>query len=102
MIDARDHIEATLKAELSRLLDGTIDQIDGPIREASNRLVVAARRQRTDLLEECRDQLVLAIEERKLAARQGFELTLNMILERGLGLLFNGLVAGLTGLKGKV
>lgn len=97
---ARDKIEAALRAELSRLLADTVDTVDGPIREASNRLVVAARRGRRDLADEARDQLALAIEERKLEARAGMSLTLDTILTRGVGLLFDGLVAGLTGLGG--
>lgn len=99
MSASRDSVEAALRAELARLLDGTVDRIDGPIREASNRLVVAARRGRRDLVEEAQDQLQLAILEQKLAARQGFESTLNVVLSRGLGLLFDGIVAGLTGLR---
>lgn len=96
---ARDQVEATLKAELSRLLQGTVDQIDGPIRDASNRLIVAARRGDRALADECRDQLAVEIEIRRLAARDGLESTLNVILQRGIGLLFDGLVAGLTGIK---
>jgi hypothetical protein len=92
---SRDAVEAALKAELARLLDGTIDSVDGPIREAANRLVVAARRGRRDLADEARDQLALALEERRLAARVGFESTLNVVLQRGIGLLFDGLTAGL-------
>lgn len=95
---ARDSVEAALKAELSRLLDGTVDAVDGPIREAANRIVVAARRGRRDLADEARDQLALALEERRLAARVGMESTLNVILQRGVGLLFDGLLAGLAGL----
>jgi hypothetical protein len=98
---ARDSVEAALKAELSRLLDGTVDQVDGPIREAANRIVVAARRGRRDLADEARDQLALALEERKLAARAGMDSTLNIVLSRGLGLLFDGVVAGLTGIVGR-
>ncbi len=98
---ARNQVEAALKAELSRLLDGTVDQIDGPIRDAANRLVVAARRGRRDLADECRDQLELELAAAKLRARSGFESTLNMILQRGIGLLFDGLVAGLAGLGAK-
>jgi hypothetical protein len=97
----RDQLEAALRAELSHLLSGTVDQIDGPIRDASNRLLVAARRGRKDLVDEARDQLLLAIEQRKLAARAGMESTFNVILSRGLGLLFDGVVAGLSGLKVK-
>jgi hypothetical protein len=98
---ARDSVEAALQAELSRLLEGTVSAIDGPIREASNRLVVAARRGRRDLADEARDQLALAIEERRLAARVGMESTLNVILQRGIGLLFDGLTAGLAGIVRK-
>lgn len=96
---ARNSVEDALKAELSRLLDGTVDAVDGPIRDAANRIVVAARRGRRDLADEARDQLALALEERKLAARVGFESTLNVILQRGIGLLFDGVVAGLAGVR---
>jgi hypothetical protein len=98
MSASRDAIEAALRAELSRLLDGTVDQVDGPIREAANRLVVAARRGDRALAEECRDQLALEIEMAKLNARAGLESTLSVVLGRGIGLLFDGLVAGLAGL----
>ena len=101
MSAARDQVEAALRAELSRVLQQTADQIDGPIREAANRLVVAARRGRRDLADECRDQLALEIELRKLSARAGMENVLGTILERGIGLLFDGLVAGLAGVVRK-
>ena len=94
----RDGIEAALKAELARLLDGTVDAVDGPIRQAANRLLFAAQRGRRDLADEARDQLALALEERQLAARAGLESTLSVILQRGIGLLFDGLTAGLAGL----
>lgn len=96
---ARDQIEAALRAELARLLDGTVDQIDGPIREASNRLVIAARRGDRALADECRDQLELELLAAKLSARAGLGSTLAVVLQRGLGLLFDGLVAGLTGVR---
>jgi hypothetical protein len=95
---ARDGIEAALKAELARLLDGTVDAVDGPIRQAANRLLFAAQRGRRDLADEARDQLALALEERRLAARAGLEATLAVVLGRGVGLLFDGLAAGLAGL----
>jgi hypothetical protein len=101
MSAARDAVEAALKVELARLLDGTVDQIDGPIRDASNRLVVAARRGRRDLADEARDQLALELEAAKLRARVGFESTLGLVLQRGIGLLFDGLVAGLAGIGAK-
>lgn len=95
---SRDAVEAALRAELSRVLNGTVDAIDGPIRDAANRLVVAARRGRRDLADEARDQLALELETRRLAARAGMESTLNVILQRGIGLLFDGLTAGLAGI----
>lgn len=95
---ARDGVEAALRAELSRLLEGTVDQVDGPIREAANRLVVAARRGRRDLADEARDQLALELEVRKMSARAGFQSTLDLVLQRGIGLLFDGLTAGLAGI----
>ena len=97
MSAARDAVEAALKAELARLLQGTVDQVDGPIRDAANRIVVAARRGNRALVEEARDQLALALEERKMAARFGLQSTLDVILQRGIGLLFDGVVAGLAG-----
>ena len=97
---ARDQVEAALRAELSRLLAGTVDAVDGPIRDAANRLIVAARRGRRDLADECRDQLALELEARRVEAREGMESALNVVLQRGIGLLFDGLVAGLTGLRG--
>lgn len=96
---ARDMIENTLRAELSRLLDGTVDTIDGPIRDAANRLVVAARRGDRALADECRDQLAIEIEAAQLKARSGAGAVLGAVLERGVGLLFDGLVAGLTGAR---
>jgi len=95
---ARDQVEAALRAELARLLDGTVDAVDGPIRDAANRLVIAARRGRRDLADEARDQLALALEERRLKAREGLQSTLSVVLGRGVGLLFDGLAAGLAGL----
>ena len=95
---SRDAVEAALRAELARLLDGTVDQVDGPIRDAANRLVVAARRGRRDLADEARDQLQLELDAAKLRARSGFESALGVILQRGIGLLFDGLVAGLAGI----
>lgn len=96
---ARDQIEAALKAELSRLLDGTVDQVDGPVRDAANRLIVAARRGDRALADECRDQLVLELERARMSARSGMESALSVILGRGIGLLFDGLVAGLSGIR---
>lgn len=97
MSAARDSVEAALRAELSALLDGTVDQIDGPLRDITNRLVVAARRGHRAMVDECKDQLLVELEIRKMAARAGFESTLSIVIQRGLGLLFDGLVAGLTG-----
>jgi len=95
----RDELVKALEAELSRYIDGTVDQLNGPIQQMANHMLVAARRGRMDLVDECRDQLIVAMEERKLAAREGMASVLDLVLTRGINLLFSGLVAGLAGLK---
>lgn len=96
--ESRDQIEAALRATLSELLAGTADRVDGPIREAANRLVVAAHRGDRALADEARDQLQVEIQMAQLDARAGLESTLSFVLTRGVGLLFDGLTAGLAGI----
>jgi hypothetical protein len=95
MAQARDVVERAITVELSRTLVETADQLQGPVREAANRLVVAARRGRRDLADECRDQLALAVTERQLSVRSGMSEAFTAFFERGIGLLFDGLVGGL-------
>ncbi len=97
----RDELERAIRAQLDDLLVASTAQLDGPIRQAAGRLAVAARRGRRDLVDECRDQLELAIVERKIHARAGMERVLDFVLERGLGMLFDGATAGLLGLVRK-
>lgn len=99
--DARAQVEAALRAQLARLLDGTVDHLDGPIRDAANRLIFAAQRGRRDLVEEAEDQIRLGIEQRKLAARAGLEGVMDAVLGRGIGMLYDGLAAGLKGAERK-
>lgn len=95
---ARDQVERAIQVELSRVLETTVDQLSGPIQAAANRLVYAARAGRRDLVEECRDQLDGALRERAVTVRPSMSLEVDVFIDRGLGLLFDGLVAGLTGL----
>ena len=92
---ARDKIEATLKAELSRLLDGTIDRLDTPIRDTANGIVVAARRGRLDILQIARNKLLRGLEDEKLEAREGLQDELDTMLYTGIRMLYSGLIAGL-------
>lgn len=97
----RNAVEEALKGQVNSLVDGSIGNINGPMREAANRMTVAIRSGPTGekLIPEIRDQLELSlrIEEIRLkAAAQG---SLNMILGIGLNLLFQGVTAGLGAIK---
>lgn len=92
-------LEGGLKGLVSRLIEGTIDDLDGPIRETSMRLAVAAKRGRQDLVDASKDQLSLLMmenEHRLRAEAGGF---MDFALTAGIQLLFDGAVAGLAGLK---
>jgi len=100
-LTSRDTVEAALKTELQRILGDTAEQLDGPVRHISNRLVVAARHQRADIVAECRDQLAIELEQRKLRTASALGKGLEFVATTGLNLLFNGLVAGIAGMKVK-
>lgn len=92
-------LEGGLKTLLGQLIEGTISDLDGPIRETSMRLAVAAKRKRQDLVDASKDQLALLLmenEHRLRAEAGGF---LDFALTAGLQLLFDGAVAGLSGLR---
>jgi len=92
-------MEAALRDELGKLLGDTGDALDGPIRRSTDLLVAALQRGDAALAEEARDQLALAVMERKLAARHGAQHLLDMFLSRGIDLLFRGAAIGLGGLR---
>lgn len=91
----RDGFETELFNGIGSLVDGGIEALDGPIREAANRLTVATRRKRMDLVEEARDTLTLAMLEQKIRAKEGMSGVLDIFLNGGINLLVNGAIAAL-------
>jgi hypothetical protein len=95
----RNSMETSLKKGLAEIVEGGIADLDGPIREAANRLTVAARRKRQDLVDEARDTLALAMMEQEIRAKAGFEGILDFALGAGINLLVDGAIAGLGALS---
>lgn len=92
-------LERGLKEMLNELIDGSIADLDGPVRETAQRMTVAAKRNRPDLVEASRDQLSLLVLEKELRLKvEGFGLFERM-LNLGVNALINGAIAGLGGLK---
>lgn len=79
-------------ANLNEFLEGTAEDIDQYGRVIAARLAIAARRDRPDLVEECRDQLALLVDEGKLRVREGKDEAFNWFLFDGLGLI-TGLIS---------
>lgn len=92
-------LEGGIKELLGELIDGSIKDLDGPIREIAARLALAAKRKRYDLVEESRDQLALIILEKELRLKaDAFDLW-EKVLGMGLNALVNGAIGGLGALK---
>lgn len=92
-------LEAGLRSILNELIDDTITELDGPIRSISARLAMAARRKRGDLVEECKDQLLLIVVEKEMKLRGVSYDALGSLLSMGMNALVNGAIAGLGALK---
>lgn len=92
-------LERALRAQLEQFLGSTAAQLDGPVRRAAEHLSLAAQRGRKDLVDEARDTLLVAMQERKLEAKAGSSGLLQSFITQGIGLLVDGAVAGLNGLK---
>jgi hypothetical protein len=90
-----DAMEGGVKELLNTLIDGTIEDLDGPIREISLRLTMAARKKRTDLVEMCRDQLELIVLEKRLRLEGQGDGVLGTILNVGINALVNGAIGAL-------
>jgi hypothetical protein len=92
-------LERGLKELLDGLIDGAVTDLDGPVRETAQRMTLAAKRGRYDLVEASRDQLALLVLEKELRLKvEGFGL-FEQILGMGINALINGAIAGLGGLK---
>lgn len=94
-----DGMEKGVKEIMGSLIDGSIEDLDGPIREISARLAMSARRNRPDLVEACRDQLQLLALEKQLRIQTEGTGLLDMMLNMGVNALINGAIGGLGSLK---
>lgn len=94
-----DTLQEGVRDILDELIDGSIEELDGPIREAGQLLAIAARRGRQDLILEVQDQLAMIVLEKELSLRSGgFEL-LDRLLGIGIAALVNGAIGGLGALR---
>lgn len=90
-----DAMESGVKDILNELIDGTVSDLDGPVREISARLTMAARRNRPDLVQACKDQLLLIVLEKELTLRSTADGWLDTVLNVGINALINGAVGAL-------
>lgn len=97
--ELQDGMEAGLKDLLNQLIDGTIADLDGPVRDIASRMAFAAKRGRPELVAECRDQLCLLVLEKELRIRGDSMDWLEGALNIGLGALLNGAIGGLNTIR---
>ena len=90
-----DGMEQGLKDILSEVIDGTISDLDGPVREISARLTMAARRGRMDLVQASKDQLLLIILEKELRLKSSSSGFLDTIINVGVNALISGAIGAL-------
>jgi len=94
-----DAMESGVKEILAELIDGTVTDLDGPVREISARLTMAARRNRPDLVQMCKDQLLLIVLEKELTLRSTADGWLDTVLNVGINALINGAIGALASAK---
>lgn len=94
-----DALAGEVRNILGSLIEGSIKDLDGPIREISARLAMAAKRKRPDLVEACKDQLSMIVIEKELEVRSGVGDAFDSILNLGLNALVNGAIGGLGAIK---
>ena len=88
-------MESGIKEILNNLIDGSIEELDGPIRDISARLTMAARRKRMDLVEASKDQLALIVLEKRLRIEEEGSSIFESMLGMGINVLINGAIDGL-------
>lgn len=91
----RTDLESTLKTQLAGVLTGSIDDLNGPIRDAANRLTVAVRRGEPGLIAEIKDQLGIEMVRKGITVKGAGNGVLDAVLTVGLGMLFQGATAGM-------
>lgn len=90
-----DAMEQGLKDLLGSVIDGTIEDLDGPIREIAARMSMAARRRRMDLVGMCQDQLQMIVLEKELRLKNESTGFLDTVLSVGVNALINGAIGAL-------
>jgi hypothetical protein len=99
----RDSVEGALKSELAGMIDSSINDLNGPIRKASDMLTVAIRRgpAGAELVEEIKDTLAIAMLDQKVKAKKHVTGVMDVVIGTGLNMLFQGAVLGMQDLKPK-
>jgi hypothetical protein len=92
-------IESHLKDLLATLIDGTIETLDGPIRDAALRLSQAAAIGRADLARECSLQLEVLVRMKRMKIKAQAAGSFSFLLQTGVQMLLNGLIARLAQAK---
>jgi len=90
-----DAMESGVRSILDQLIDGTVEDLDGPIRDIASRLTLAARRNRMDLVEACQDQLKVIVIEKELVLKSGTSGFFDTVISVGINALINGAIGAL-------
>lgn len=92
-------LEGGLRDYVQSLIDGTVQELDGPIRQTAGLMAQAAAQGRMDLVEMARDQLALIMVEKKVRAKGALGHVMDRLLLQGMNLLVNGAIAGLSSVR---
>ncbi len=91
----KGELEAGVKDILGRMIDGTVEDLEGPIKEIGSSLLLAVKRRRWDLVDASKDQLALIAIEKGLILQYEAEGLLEKMLGMGLDMLVKGAIGGL-------
>lgn len=91
----RDSLQGSLASQLAALIDGTAKDLDGPVREAANRLTLSLQSGDKELIDETRDQLALYLVQNELRLKGNLSNSLGIVLGVGINFLVDGALAGL-------
>lgn len=85
--------------QFNSIVESGMKDLDGPVREIATRMAIAARLKNQYLMDACRDQLALVLQERQIQVKASAGGVMDFIVQRGVTLLINGAIAGLAGLR---
>ena len=88
-----------LIGQFNTILEDGIGDLEGPVRQISVNMAAAARRADQGLMDACRDQLALLVDENEIRAKASSGAVVDFLVERGVTLLVNGAIGGLAGLR---